>query len=302
MRRVPLQAGRPLHLPAENITRHPRGTRLHGVRVANAEPRPWLEDLPSCAALSAHNILHTGVLTAPAGYRIVRTRQSTAFFVVTVSGRGRVLVDGAWRPIPPDTACLLPAHILEAFETAGKSPWVFCWVCYERLAEGGGRGAEVAPTLGAFPAAPLRHAIEGLRAECDHSGSASIHEHWVDLIDSYVARFMKPAPGNIAFARVWEEVATQPHSAWDVAKLASRAFCSRETLRRLSLQRFGRAPMRQVMHLRMRRAAELLANSHEKIETIAREVGYGNAFVFSNAFLKWSGIRPSAYRAEPPRA
>jgi AraC-like DNA-binding protein len=290
-----------VQLPAENITRHPRGTRIRGVRVPNVEPRPWLNDFASSASLSGHNILHTGILTGPPGYQIVRTRQTTTFFIASVTGKGRALVDGAWRPIRPGTACLLPAHILEAFETAGQQPWVFCWVCYERLGDAPGHGTEIAPSLGDFPSEQLRHAIEGLIGECEGEAVAALQERWAGLIDAYVARFVKPAPGNDAFSRLWVEVAAQPQLEWDVAMLASRAFCSRETLRRMCLQRFGRAPMHHVAHLRMRRAAELLANTSEKIETIARDVGYGNAFVFSNAFLKWSGTRPSAYRSEPAR-
>jgi AraC-like DNA-binding protein len=43
----------------------------------------------------------------------------------------------------------------------------------------------------------------------------------------------------------------------------------------------------------MRRAAELLATTHLKIEIIASEVGYQNPFVFSNtSFKKWTGWRP----------
>lgn len=54
--------------------------------------------------------------------------------------------------------------------------------------------------------------------------------------------------------------------------------------------------MHQVTYQRMRRAAELLAATQLTIEAIAYEVGYHNPFVFSNAFTKWIGWRPSEYR------
>jgi AraC-like DNA-binding protein len=54
--------------------------------------------------------------------------------------------------------------------------------------------------------------------------------------------------------------------------------------------------MHQVTYLRMRHAAELLATTEKTIEAIAFEVGYRNPFVFSNAFTKWIGWRPSEYR------
>jgi len=64
----------------------------------------------------------------------------------------------------------------------------------------------------------------------------------------------------------------------------------------LCRRQLGRSPMHQVTYLRMRRAAELLANTSHTIEAIAQEVGYHNPFVFSNAFTKWIGWRPSEYR------
>ena len=40
----------------------------------------------------------------------------------------------------------------------------------------------------------------------------------------------------------------------------------------------------------------LASCSDDKIETIAREVGYESPFTFSNAFKRWTGRRPSEYR------
>lgn len=58
----------------------------------------------------------------------------------------------------------------------------------------------------------------------------------------------------------------------------------------------GRSPMRQVAHLRMQHAAQLLRTTDATIESIADAVGYANPYVFSNAFTKWTGSRPSAFR------
>jgi AraC-like DNA-binding protein len=51
-----------------------------------------------------------------------------------------------------------------------------------------------------------------------------------------------------------------------------------------------------VAYLRLRRAAELLATTEHTVGAIAQQVGYQNAFVFSNAFTKWIGWRPSQFR------
>jgi len=78
-------------------------------------------------------------------------------------------------------------------------------------------------------------------------------------------------------------------------RLARLAHMSTEHLRRLCRRQLGRSPMHQVIFLRMRRAAELLATTDEKVETIAAAVGYQNPFAFSNTFKKWTGWRPSEF-------
>lgn len=54
--------------------------------------------------------------------------------------------------------------------------------------------------------------------------------------------------------------------------------------------------MQHLTFLRMQKASELLASTDEKIEVIAREVGYHSASQFSSVFTKWAGWRPSLHR------
>ena len=84
--------------------------------------------------------------------------------------------------------------------------------------------------------------------------------------------------------------------------MARRAHCSGEHLRRLCRKQLGRSPMQHVTYLRFRHAANLLTETDPKLEAIAAEIGYANAFVFSNSFKKWTGRRPSDYRTKAPTA
>jgi transcriptional regulator GlxA family with amidase domain len=121
-------------------------------------------------------------------------------------------------------------------------------------------------------------------------------QHWVDLTHSYVRRFAQPFQEDDRLRILWERVAGRLGAEWTLARLAQEAGYSNEHLRRLCRRQLGRSPMHQVTYLRMRRAAELLVTSSRTIEAIAEEVGYHNPFVFSNAFTKWIGWRPSEYR------
>jgi AraC-like DNA-binding protein len=118
----------------------------------------------------------------------------------------------------------------------------------------------------------------------------------VDLIHSYVLRFAQPMARDDPLHLLWQRVSVTLGEGWTLTRLTREFGYSREYLRRLCRRQLGRSPMSQVTYLRMQRAAELLASTEKTIEAIAQEIGYQNPFVFSNAFTKWIGWRPSEYR------
>lgn len=283
------------------------------VRASDSDPRPWLRGSPVCAALSQHRIAHLGVCEARAPYRIVRMSQSGTYFMACFGGEGRILVDGRWQVCRAGMACLLPPHLLNAFHAVPGKPWQFVWVRYQAVPEKRPIVTAGSPVLAKFDGGALRLAALGLAAECQTGSAtsptpgstpanrspAAIH-HWLELIQGYVLQFAQPWQMDARLSRLWEKVALHPGAPWTAAKLASEASMSEEHLRRLTTKQLGRSPMRHVTWLRMRRAAELLATTDEKIESIAHAVGCQNPFVFSTTFKKWIGWRPSEHRARLP--
>lgn len=279
-----------------DVTIHSPHTRIKGVKAMNVEPRFWLEDFPSCPILNQYQMLHIGIQDTNAPTRVVRTRQTTTYFLACLSGKGRVLIDGRWRICREGYACLLPAHTLNAFEALPGTRWEYCWVCYQRPIEQRPLAGTTSPVMARFEALPLRSAILGLMYECSGPAQPTLMAEWTDLIHAYVLRFAQPLDQPDELRLLWERVAQHLAEYWTLARLAREAGYSNEHLRRLCRRQLGRSPMHQVTYLRMRRAAELLANSEQTIEAIALAVGYHNPFVFSNAFTKWIGWRPSEYR------
>lgn len=271
-------------------------TRMRGVRAANIEPRPWLEGFPICKALAQYQILHIGIEETQAPMRIMRTRQTTAYFLACIGGRGRVLIDGRWRVCREGFACLLPAHTLNAFEAMPGQSWEFCWVCYQQPPRQRPIANLTSPVLAEYHPLPLRSAILGLMYECNGPAQASLIQEWTDLVHAYVLRFAQPTDQTDQLRLLWERVAVALGDEWSLTRLAREAGYSNEHLRRLCQRQMGRSPMHQVTYLRMRRAAELLTTTEQTIEVISQTVGYQNPFVFSNAFTKWIGWRPSEYR------
>ena len=274
-------------------------TRYQVVRADGHDSRGWLSQAPVCPLLSQHHILHVGLMFAKPPFKIVRTDQSGTFFLACFAGSGSILVDGDWKAVKPETACLLPPHGVNALRTGSSKMWHFAWVRYY---EPRGLGTPVAtansPAMGGYVSTPIKLAIEGFAAEFGGAseGEAAIRNHWVELIHHYVLRFSRPLLADDRIWRAWDLVSQDLARAWTLDEIARLACLSSEQLRRLCLKHIGRSPIKHLTFLRMRHAAELLSTTDEKIETIAHMVGYENPFAFSNTFLKWTGIRPSEHR------
>jgi AraC-like DNA-binding protein len=285
-----------------DVSIHSPRARMRGVKALNTEWRPWIADFPECPALNHYQIIHVGIMEAVSPTRVVRTKQTTTYFLACFGGKGRVLIDGRWRICGAGFACLLPAHTLNAFEAVPGVPWKFCWVCYQQPVGQRPVADTASPVMARFESRPLHSGILGLMHECGSVAQPMLIQHWVELIHAYVLRFARPMEHDDQLRLLWARVAARLADDWTLAKLAHEAGYSNEHLRRLCHRQLGRSPMHQVTYIRMRRAAELLATTEKTIEAIAQAVGYHNPFVFSNAFTKWIGWRPSEYRRKKLKA
>ncbi|MFJ4783612.1 AraC family transcriptional regulator [Streptomyces sp. NPDC088794] len=91
-----------------------------------------------------------------------------------------------------------------------------------------------------------------------------------------------------------------PARPWTVADLAVEAGVSRAAFARRFTALVGEPPMAYLAGWRITLAAELLRNTDRTVDTIAREVGYSNAFALSVAFKRLRGTRPSDHRRSQP--
>jgi AraC-like DNA-binding protein len=274
--------------------KHPELVETHRV---GPHTRELIVRAADCPALVPPGIAHVGVADAAVPYTMVRADLPGAYFLACFSGEGRILLDGRWQRCTAGMACLAPPHVLHAFHAVPGKRWGFAWVRYDAKAGHGPLINSSAPVLAKFPAEPLHAAVSGLFHEQANGRQPAALHHWVELVQGYVTRFAQPWHVEDRLAKLWEAVAAKPGFAWSLTELAQRAHCSGEHLRRLCRRQLGRTPMQQVTYLRIRHAATLLTESTDKLEIIATEVGYANPFVFSNTFKKWTGWRPSEYRA-----
>lgn len=274
----------------------PLSSTWQEVTLANPATREEKLTARACPVLSLHRIAHLGWNETPAPYRIVRLQPTGSYVLVCLSGEGRILLDGRWQRCLPGTACLAPPRILNAFHAVPGKQWHFCWVRYD---EPPGQAALVhsqSPVRVTCNPILLFSAIRGLIAEQAGAAENGLLHHWVELVHGLASRLAKPWHVDEKLGRIWAAVAGDLSAPWSTTELARRAHCSKEHLRRLCLRELGRTPLQQVTYMRIQRAAEILRQESDKLETIANAVGYSNAFVLSKVFKKWIGCAPAEYR------
>ncbi|MEV4108772.1 AraC family transcriptional regulator [Nonomuraea sp. NPDC049695] len=87
-----------------------------------------------------------------------------------------------------------------------------------------------------------------------------------------------------------------PSRPWTIASLAAVANVSRTTLAGRFTKLVGEPPLTYLTGWRMALAADLLDEPGATVASVARRVGYADAFGFSSAFKRIHGSSPNAYR------
>lgn len=88
----------------------------------------------------------------------------------------------------------------------------------------------------------------------------------------------------------------RPAEPWTVESLAKEVHVSRATLARRFAAVVGEPPLTYLTRWRMHRAAQRLKYSTDRVEAIAREVGYTSEYAFNRAFARHRGQPPGRYR------
>jgi len=249
-----------------------------------------------CSALGLFHVKHAGFGTAGNGFCMVRTHLPGAFLIGTLSGSGWVRMDGRWTRCQPGWMCLSPPHVLQGCHSESGEPWRFVWCRWDSLTTPPTLVRPDTPLLRRFDPEPLRAIIEALRAEASTHRHSTVTHHLVEALQATVLNFTGAFRGESRLATLWDRVASSPGEKWTVERMASLASCSREHLRRLCRESLGRTPQEQLAWIRLRRAAQLITTTTEKLETIAADCGYSSGFALSNSFQRWMGLRPSKLR------
>ncbi|GGK20907.1 AraC family transcriptional regulator [Streptomyces camponoticapitis] len=181
---------------------------------------------------------------------------------------------------------------------------------YERRGELSERLLRALPDVLVVPAGESPHpSVEMLAEEIagNRPGQQLVLDRMLDLVLVSALRgwFDAPGTGAPAWCRALDDpvVGTAlrllhdtPARPWTVADLAAEVGLSRAAFARRFTALVGEPPMAYLADWRITLAADLLRETDHTVGTIARKVGYANAFALSVAFKRLRGTRPSDHR------
>jgi AraC-like DNA-binding protein len=183
----------------------------------------------------------------------------------------------------------------------------------------GQRLTSALPTLAVLPGFGRRSSLFTLLSEeitSDAPGQGVVLDRLLDLLLVAALRswFSRPdadpprwyqAGADPVIGPVLRMLVDDPARDWTVASLAAAARLSRAAFARRFTELVGEPPIAFLAGWRLAMAADLLSDTDDTLETIARSVGYSSPFALSTAFKRFHGISPQEHRrasamAAPP--
>lgn len=208
--------------------------------------------------------------------------------LICVKGEGRVWLDGAWRSCRAGQGCLTPAHVPHAYHA--QRGWQVVWAILYPAAD---LTFPERVEMRDMNPEPLLHIVHGLHSEASGGADKAALGHWTELLWHALANRVEMPPSRLW--RLWRQVRESPGEAWTLKRLARLAGMSEENLRLVCRRELGRSPVEHLTRLRMQHATSLLRMG-QKVEFVARCVGYESPHAFSTAFKRITGHSPREAR------
>lgn len=258
---------------------------------------------PCGRALRDRGVTLCGISDLSSEYEVGRVDPAFHLVLYTLGGAGALRTASGTRALNPGDRLFAPAHTAYGY-ALGASRWKIVWF---HLADGAERRALREQDLSvraSAAAARLEAAMEGYLAESvrDEGDSQRAATLFAELIGVYLDRELDAGGDpraremrNRLYA-LWDRVHANLARDWSVADLARELHTSPVNFHRIATRFGGVRPMEMVVRLRMRRAQDLLRTTDLPVRRIAEFVGYRNAFAFSAAFKRETGVGPREFR------
>lgn len=140
----------------------------------------------------------------------------------------------------------------------------------------------------------------------DLPGSETVISALTTVLLTDILRFLISNPGTAELwwtktgspelAQVVAGIVSNPANSFNLTALASEALMSKTAFSKKFTQELGLSPMAFIHQVRLNKSAQLLEDTNESIDSIAKIAGFGHRSNFSRSFRQHFLVSPSDYR------
>lgn len=231
-------------------------------------------------------------------------------FQFTLSGEGRVVLNGKEQQLPAGTGFLVkvPSEARYFYEASAKEPWEFIWMNVkgedahrfaDRLCGEAGASFRLKPEsspLRLFWSLYREIAVGNLRNH--YRISTKVYE-WIVAMQANESELERePERVKPAFLAAEDFIKRHFSEPLTLEDIANQAGVSKHYLCRLFQKNLGYSPMEFVRRRRIEQAAAALRVTDQAVHRIAAECGFETQSYFGKVFRDYFGMSPLEYRKQ----
>ena len=240
------------------------------------------------------------------GHAMVREEHHDHLLIYCVDGGGDLQVEGRPHRVSKGDLVLLPRDCVHAYQADDDNPWSVFWVHFEgtlsdAFIQNFGYSFEQ-PTLRLGILPRVVDDFETMLAVRQSGFSQKIYIHVANHLRrllTYIAiQVSRAVPHSdlLNLDEIHGQMMHHLHGHLDLEQLASHVNLTRHYFAKRYKAVTGRSPIQQFIQFKMDHARYMLDTTARPVNSIARELGYDDAYYFSRLFKKVVGLSPREYR------
>jgi len=218
--------------------------------------------------------------------------EHTLFY--TLKGQGKLTTIDNEYSLVANSLAILPTKQSFEVSIAGEQ-WDIIWLNLANTKRWQHIALEQALVISDQKLEPLHFAMELLYSE----PNKTLRDGVMPILSYYLNAILQGDNQNKVNNRLhnlFQDIEKRLQYDWTIETMCEQLHYSPPHLHRLCQLQFGKSPIQKLIHLRIKRAKDLLLNTRWPVQHIASYVGYNNIFNFSKRFKQVVGISPSEFR------
>ena len=251
-----------------------------------------------CSDFTLHEI---GCFKCPSGYSYGPTIRSRTIIHYVHSGKGMLHLNESKYTVKAHEAFIIPAGVSAYYEADSKDPWSYSWLhlsgpALNSALEQAGLDVENPVYIPLQPCSQMEEAMNTILAEYENPYIAisRVFEFFHFLITNSSSKKEIKVDSQISYVKNTIRYIQNRYSLnIKVSDIADALGVNRSYLSRLFKEATGSTIQDYLLSYRMNEATKLLSNPSNSVAYVSFAVGYNDAFTFSKAYKRYTGINPS---------